>query len=81
MTKLYDAFHKEEELPMKTVQRKENQRKPKSHKFYKASKNFQLKNRSKNDRAYSLQTGRVPMDIKERHMERIPPRRRTGPMG
>lgn len=79
--KLFDAFHKEEQMPMMTVQRQMNQRKPTSHKFWRAAKNYKLKNKSKNDRAYKMQTGRVPNDIKERYMEKIPPRRRIGPMG
>lgn len=79
-TKLQEAFHYKEDRPMTTVQRRENQRPPKSHAFYKAAKNYQLKKKTKNDRSYRLQTGRVPGDMKERWMEKIPPRRRTGPM-
>jgi len=54
-------FHSEK-LPIKTVQKKENQRPPKFHKFLKiAGKNFKKL------------SSRRPADVKERWTEKIPP--------
>lgn len=58
--KLKDAFYSQEKLPLKTIQRKQNQRPNQASKFFK-------------NVAKKYKTGRKPPDIRPRSKEPIPP--------